>query len=201
MELAAQDARRTRCGSPKSQMNLWWDYMSLWQASMLQADGRAPRRRSPSRRKGDKRFKHEDWHEHFLFDYIKQTLPDHRALAARRRSAASRACDEHDEEEGRLLHAPVHRRAGAVEFRADQSGSVPRDGRDRRPEPRQGPQQPARRHRARQRPAQDLDDRPEGVRARRQHRDHAGQGRVPERPDAADPVRADDEEGRGSGRC
>ena len=65
----------------------------------------------------------------------------------------------------------------------------------RRPEPRQGPQQPARRHRARQRPAQDLDDRRQGVRARRQHRDDAGQGRVPERADAADPVRAVDEEG------
>ena len=41
-----------------------------------------------------------------------------------------------DEEEGRLLHAPVHRRARAVELRADQSRGVPRDRRDRRPEPR-----------------------------------------------------------------
>ena len=32
----------------------------------------------------------------------------------------------------------------------------------------------------------------EGVRARRERRDDARQGRVPERPDAADPVRADD---------
>ena len=111
------------------------------------------------------------------------------------RSASVEGLDEQTQEESRLLHAPVHRCAGAVELRADQSRSVPRDGRDRRAEPGQGPQQPARRHRARQRPAPDLDDRPEGVRARRQHRDHAGQGRVPERAHAADPVRAVDAEG------
>ena len=58
---------------------------------MLQDAGRARRRPSPSPRKGDKRFKHEDWEEHFLFDYIKQSLPDHRALAARRGRRASRA--------------------------------------------------------------------------------------------------------------
>ena len=96
-------------------------------------------------------------------------VSDRRALAAeggrRRRRAHARSA-----EEGRVLHPPVHRRAGAVEFRADQSGSLPRDDRHRRQEPGQGPAQPARRHRARQRPAQDLDDRSEGVRARRQHR-------------------------------
>ena len=55
----------------ESQMNLWWDYMNLWQASMLRLMG-APRNPSPRPRKGDKRFRHEDWQEHFLFDYIKQ---------------------------------------------------------------------------------------------------------------------------------
>ena len=184
----------------ESQMNLWWDYMNLWQALDAEACWAAPPSRSPRPRKGDKRFKHEDWEEHFLFDYIKQSYLItarwlHDAVAQRRRPRRAH------EEEGRLLHAPVHRRAGAVELRADQSGGVPRDDRDRRPEPRQGPAQPARRHRARQRPAQDLDDRHQGLRARRQHRDHAGQGRLPERADAADPVRADDGEGRASGRC
>ena len=56
-----------------------------------------------------------------------------------------------------------------------------RDDRHRRTEPGQGAAQSARRHRAGPRPAQDLDDRPEGVRARGEYRDHAGQGRVSER--------------------
>ncbi len=68
--------------SPKAQMNLWRDYMNLWQASMLKMMG-APAEPVAEPAKGDKRFKHEDWHEHFLFDYVKQSLPDHRALAAR----------------------------------------------------------------------------------------------------------------------
>ena len=121
-------------------------------------------------------------------------LPDRRGLAARRRRQR-RGPRRRDEAQGQLLHAAVHRRARAVEFRADQSGGVPRDDRHRRAEPRQGAPQPARRHRARQRPAQDLDDGPEGLRARRQHRDHAGQGGLPERPPAAHPVRADDAQG------
>ena len=36
-------------------------------------DGRRDASPSPSPAQGDKRFKHEDWHEHFLFDYIKQS--------------------------------------------------------------------------------------------------------------------------------
>ena len=46
--------------------------MSLWQGSMLRLMGaHATPVAVPA--KGDKRFKHEDWHEHFLFDYIKQS--------------------------------------------------------------------------------------------------------------------------------
>jgi len=56
----------------EAQMNLWWDYMSLWQSSMLKMAG-APAQPIVEPAKGDKRFKHEDWHEHFLFDYIKQS--------------------------------------------------------------------------------------------------------------------------------
>jgi polyhydroxyalkanoate synthase len=53
-------------------MNLWWDYMSLWQASTTKLLGGSPEPVvAPT--KGDKRFRHEDWEEHFLFDYIKQS--------------------------------------------------------------------------------------------------------------------------------
>jgi polyhydroxyalkanoate synthase len=56
----------------ETQMNLWWDYSALWQSSMLRFMGETP---SPVAEpaKGDKRFRHEDWQEHFLFDYVKQS--------------------------------------------------------------------------------------------------------------------------------
>ena len=178
----------------ETQMNLWWNYMNLWQASTIKLLGGAPDPvASPG--KGDKRFRHEDWEQNFLFDYIKQSYLIAAEEPARRRRQR-RGPRRRDEAQGQLLHAAIHRRARAVEFRVDQSGGVPRDDRHRRAEPRQGPQQSPRRHRARQRPAQDLDDGPEGLRARRQHRHHARQGGLPERPAPAHPVRADDAQGR-----
>lgn len=56
----------------QSQMNLVWDYFSLWQHSMLRVMGMhgAP---IAQPEKSDKRFKDEQWEEHFLFDFIKQS--------------------------------------------------------------------------------------------------------------------------------
>ena len=56
----------------ETQLNLWWDYTALWQSSMLKLLGQSA---APvvEPAKGDKRFKHEDWQEHFLFDYVKQS--------------------------------------------------------------------------------------------------------------------------------
>jgi polyhydroxyalkanoate synthase len=71
MELAAQMLTNP-ARLAESQMNLWWDYMNLWQGSMMRLmGGSAAPVAVPAQ--GDKRFKHEDWHEHFLFDYIKQS--------------------------------------------------------------------------------------------------------------------------------
>jgi len=71
MELAAQMlANPARLA--ESQMNLWWEYMSLWQGSMLKLMG-GEARPVAEPANTDKRFKHEDWQEHFLFDYIKQS--------------------------------------------------------------------------------------------------------------------------------
>ncbi len=71
MELAAQMLANP-AKLAESQMNLWWDYMNLWQGSMLRLAGHdAAPVALPAH--GDKRFKHDDWHEHFLFDYIKQS--------------------------------------------------------------------------------------------------------------------------------
>jgi polyhydroxyalkanoate synthase subunit PhaC len=56
----------------QAQMNLVWDYFSLWQHSMLRFMGMSA---TPvaAPEKADKRFKDEEWQEHFLFDFIKQS--------------------------------------------------------------------------------------------------------------------------------
>jgi len=56
----------------RAQMNLVWDYFSLWQHSMLRSMGLqgAP---VATPKKGDHRFKDAQWEEHFLFDFIKQS--------------------------------------------------------------------------------------------------------------------------------
>ncbi|MFZ5556659.1 MAG: PHA/PHB synthase family protein [Pseudomonadota bacterium] len=53
-------------------VNLWQDYMNLWQSTFLRMMGHeAAPVAVPA--KDDKRFKHEAWEDHFLFDYIKQS--------------------------------------------------------------------------------------------------------------------------------
>jgi len=54
------------------QLNLWNDYMALWQGSMLKLLGQdvAPVAQPD---KSDRRFRDEAWQEHFLFDYLKQS--------------------------------------------------------------------------------------------------------------------------------
>jgi polyhydroxyalkanoate synthase len=56
----------------QAQMNLVWDYFSLWQHSMMRFAGlNAAPIAAPE--KSDKRFKDEEWEQHFLFDFIKQS--------------------------------------------------------------------------------------------------------------------------------
>jgi len=71
MELAAQ-MMSNPARLAESHLNLWWEYMSLWQGSMMKMLG-APAEPVAVPAQSDKRFKHTDWHEHFLFDYIKQS--------------------------------------------------------------------------------------------------------------------------------
>ena len=56
----------------RAQMSLVWDYMSLWQTSMLRMAG-VPLAPVAAPAKDDKRFKDEEWENHFLFDFIKQS--------------------------------------------------------------------------------------------------------------------------------
>ncbi len=57
----------------QAQMNLVWDYMSLWQHSTMRFMGMQPAAPFAAPVKGDNRFKNEAWEEHFLFDFIKQS--------------------------------------------------------------------------------------------------------------------------------
>jgi poly[(R)-3-hydroxyalkanoate] polymerase subunit PhaC len=56
----------------EAQMNMFWDYTRLWQNSWLQMLGQKVEPVAVPR-KGDNRFRHEDWENHFLFDYLKQS--------------------------------------------------------------------------------------------------------------------------------
>jgi len=55
----------------ESQLELWQGYLSLWQRSTAAFMGQQVEPTITPER-GDRRFKHEDWEENFVFDYIKQ---------------------------------------------------------------------------------------------------------------------------------
>jgi polyhydroxyalkanoate synthase len=56
----------------EAQMNMFWDYTRLWQNSWMQMMGQKVEPVAVPR-KGDNRFRHQDWENHFLFDYVKQS--------------------------------------------------------------------------------------------------------------------------------
>ena len=155
---------------------------------VAQLDGALPRARSPRRwsppSKSDNRFKSEVWENNFLFDYIKQSY----LIAAQNIQSTVAEVQGLDAQTARkvaVLHAPVRRRAGADQLRVYQPRGAQDHDRLRRPQPDRRPAQPARRPRARRRPACDQHDRLLGVQARRERGHRARQGRVPERPDPA----------------
>ncbi|WP_153114568.1 PHA/PHB synthase family protein [Rhodocyclus tenuis] len=56
----------------QAQMSMMWDYFSLWQHSTMKMLG-VPLNPIAAPAKGDKRFKDDDWEQHFLFDFMKQS--------------------------------------------------------------------------------------------------------------------------------
>ena len=56
----------------QAQMNLWNDYMKLWQTTTRQLMGE-PAEPVVEPEAGDRRFSHESWNENHLFDFIKQS--------------------------------------------------------------------------------------------------------------------------------
>src|SRR5882672_10791407 len=56
----------------EAQVKFWQDYAALWQSSMLKLMGQGAKAIAEPQQ-GDRRFKHEDWQQNFLYDYIKQS--------------------------------------------------------------------------------------------------------------------------------
>jgi polyhydroxyalkanoate synthase len=56
----------------EAQAQLWQDYLALWQSSMLKLMGQDAKPVAEAAT-GDRRFKHQDWQQNFLYDYIKQS--------------------------------------------------------------------------------------------------------------------------------
>ncbi|HET6493094.1 MAG TPA: hypothetical protein VFG44_08980, partial [Burkholderiales bacterium] len=59
-------------GLVEAQVKLWRDYTALWQNTMLRLMGQETKP-VVEPREGDRRFRHEDWQQSFLYDYIKQS--------------------------------------------------------------------------------------------------------------------------------
>ncbi len=57
----------------QTQMNMMWDYFSLWQNTSMKMMGVQVQAPIASPKKGDNRFKDEEWEQHFLFDFVKQS--------------------------------------------------------------------------------------------------------------------------------
>jgi polyhydroxyalkanoate synthase len=57
----------------QTQMNMMWDYFSLWQNTSMKMLGMPNAAPVAAPKKGDNRFKDEEWEEHFLFDFVKQS--------------------------------------------------------------------------------------------------------------------------------
>ena len=115
-------------------MNLWVDYMRLWQSSWMRMFG-MPTAPVAEPAKGDSRFKDDDWSSNFLFDYHQAVLPDRRAATSSTRSRASRACREESEKKVAFFTRQYVDALSPSNFAADQPAGAARDARERRPEP------------------------------------------------------------------
>ena len=128
-----------------TQMKLWQDYMALWQSSMSKMLGQdaAP---VAEPHKTDRRFRHEDWENNFLYDYVKQSY-----LIAARHLHQSLCCVEGlDEQTSKKVDFYTRQYIDAlspVQLPADQPGSAARNRQLGRAEPGEGTEQPAGRSR------------------------------------------------------
>jgi polyhydroxyalkanoate synthase len=57
----------------QTQMNMMWDYFSLWQNTSMKMMGMPTANPVAAPKKGDNRFRDEEWEQHFMFDFVKQS--------------------------------------------------------------------------------------------------------------------------------
>ena len=102
----------------QAQMELWGQYMKLWQVTAQRMMGQ-PVEPVAEPAKGDKRFADPAWRDEVGVRLPQAVLPADRALAAGH-GQGGRGRRRQDGAEGRVLHAPVHRRDVALQLRHDQ---------------------------------------------------------------------------------
>ncbi len=117
------------------------DYMHLWQASWMKMLGQAV---DPVAQpaKGDSRFKDDDWSDNFLFDYIKQSY----LIAARHIQHAVAGVEGLSPESEKKVAFFTRQYVDALSpsnFALTNPQVLRETVDERRPEPGQGPQQPA----------------------------------------------------------
>ena len=165
-------------------------YLDLFGSAMRRMAGEQDAKPAIEPSPRDKRFKDPEWKSNQFFDFVMQLyLLDH-AMGAGTGQERRRPRSAHPQE-GRVLRSADHQRDRAVEFRPHQSGSAARDAGVERRQPRSRHEDAGGRHRGRPRQLAHPPVRSVQPRGRRQHGDDAGQGDLPERADAADPVHAD----------
>jgi len=90
------------------QTKMFWDHVALWQSACCACSERKSRR-SPTQPRGTTVFRDAGWQDSILFDYI-AVLPDRRATSSRHGFLRRGFTPKRTQQEGRILHAPVHRR-------------------------------------------------------------------------------------------
>ena len=184
----------------EAQISLWQDYMNLWQSHRQAHDGPgaepviAPGQgRPPLQGRGLAGEPALRLHQ--------AVLPADRALAAATVHEVE-GLDDKTAQQGGLLHPPVRRCDGAQQLRDDQSGGAARDHREPRREPGEGPARTCSTTWSAARASSKIRMTDcEAFEIGENIAVDAGQGRLPERADAAHPVRADDASRWRSGRC
>ena len=163
----------------------WNEQVKLLQHTAQRMFGAA----KPIESKRDRRFRDPAWSDNAVFEYVKQSY----LVSADAILSAVRKVEGLDPKKAQKVEFYTRQFVDAIapsNFVATNPEVLQRDARDRRQEPGQRPRATCSRtwSAAKARLAHH-DDRRRGVRARREHRDDARQGRLPERADAADPVR------------
>ena len=175
-----------------AQVGFWKDYMTLVQRSAERAMGRTVEpvvTPAPT----DRRFRDKDWQENQIFDFIKQSyLLAVNSLQKAVAAPNGKAANGHARA---VFYARQFADAIApTNFALTNPEVLARDAQEQRRESGARARQPPVRLEARPGQSQHSSDHGQ-FRDRPRYRDHARQGRIPERAVRADPIRAGDQDG------